>query len=289
MFDNRYGFNSGSALIQGGNTHGDTLAMHAACNTTLAAGAAGVSTLFVNYLYMLRTKGVTKYDLVLTMNGVLSGLVAVTAGCALVEPWAAVLIGASAGVVYLVASYGLISCRFDDAVDAIPVHMASGIWGMLCTGMFAAPRYLEMAYGRSDHPGFFYSGNDGGGPDFNLFGAQIVGCLFVIVWTAGMMLPFFLFLERLGNFRAGAVEEVMGLDKAYFGGLQHGGEDSDPVNEEQIAKIAKQLEQEFGHHRPNKGHHRNHRSNSSDVGKETVATSTPEDPGDDDRLIAKNV
>jgi hypothetical protein len=71
-------------------------------------------------------------------NGALSGLVvAITAGCSVVEPWASVLIGGLAGVFYVLSFDLLIKLRIDDFVSAIPVHLANGIWGLIAVGLFA--------------------------------------------------------------------------------------------------------------------------------------------------------
>ena len=98
--------------------------------------------------------GVHTYDLGYTMNGCLTGLVAVTAGCATVDTWAAVVIGIIAGWVYLAGSKLLIHFRIDDAVDAIPVHMVGGAWGVLATGLFTKPELLEAAFGKTKHYGW---------------------------------------------------------------------------------------------------------------------------------------
>jgi Amt family ammonium transporter len=293
-----YGFNSGSALLADGTGKGDILAMYAAANTTLSAGAAGLSSVFVNYLVQQRlTGGQGQYDLRLTMNGVLSGLVAVTASCALIEPWAAVTIGSCAGALYLFASWGLVRLRLDDAVDAIPIHMINGIWGMLATGIFASPKRLQQAYGRHVHAGLLYSGQkegSSGGVDMTLLGAQIVGVLFIIGWTSGVMLPFFVGLEKMGRFRADAMAEVAGLDKASFGGLQHdGGEDE--ITPEQIQTVSKQLDRQL-RHRVKRSYHRsscgsNTSGSKTASEKETVDLSviTTDIGTGDDSKIAKTV
>ena len=67
------------------------------------------------------------------MNGSLSGLVGVTGACAVVEPWAALVIGIVSGWVYCLGSGLLIKVRIDDAVDGIPVHLFSGMWGCIAT------------------------------------------------------------------------------------------------------------------------------------------------------------
>ena len=211
-----YGFNGGSALLFG-TEHDFELAALAAVNTTLSAGVAGITALFGNMFVLQRLShdGKVIYDLQLTMNGVLAGLVAITAGCGLVEPWAAVIIGMIGGLLYLGASRLLIWMRVDDAVDAIPVHAANGAWGMIALGLFASPDRLLMAYGHDTHVGFFYSVfNRFYDVDFTLVGAQIVGCLFIIAWSAAIMTPFFLALDWFGLFRSSVKDELQGLDRS---------------------------------------------------------------------------
>ena len=139
---------------------------------------------------MKHRTGSIAYDLGYTMNGCLTGLVAITAGCATVEPWAAVVIGIVAGWLYLVGSKLLVKLRIDDAVDAIPVHMVGGAWGVIATGLFTSPTRRLMAFGAaSDHVGWFYEWGRGSG-DFTLLGIQLLAVLYVIGWT-GIMMGFF--------------------------------------------------------------------------------------------------
>jgi hypothetical protein len=153
----------------------------------------------------------------------------------LVEPWAAILVGFVAGLLYLSGSALLIRLRLDDAVDAIPVHMMNGMWGVLSVGFLASPRNLELAYGRVvEHPGWIYSWSDG-----RLLAAQIVGLLFIAFWTFSTMMPFFIWLDWKGWFRSDPLEEIVGLDTSYHGGLiMLGGEES--VNPEYISQFNKQ-------------------------------------------------
>jgi Amt family ammonium transporter len=121
------------------------------------------------------------------MNGCLSGLVAITAGCGTVENWAAVCIGAVAGLIYLGGSAFLIRCRIDDAVDAIPVHMFNGIWGVISTGLLSSPGGVKDAYGTSEYAGWFYEVSRGS-LDATLFLNQILCVLFVCGWVTFTMM-----------------------------------------------------------------------------------------------------
>jgi Amt family ammonium transporter len=154
----------------------------------------------------------------MAMNGVLSGLVAITGGCAVMEPWAAVVTGIIAGWLYIYGSNLLIRLRIDDAVDAIPVHMLNGMWGLLATGLVASPRKLELAYGDSDHTGWFYS-LGAGSFDASLLTNQVMELLFILGWTFFTMFPFFIWLNYQGWLRADSLEELVGLDMSYHGGM----------------------------------------------------------------------
>jgi Amt family ammonium transporter len=212
-----YGFNGGSALSSSIQDSEVVMAL-AATNTTLAGGAAGLSALFVNLWYLERYTGEPYFDVKKAMNGSLAGLVAITGSCGVVEPWAAVVIGSIAGVFYLLASQLLLMIRVDDACDAIPVHGFCGLWGVLAVGLFASPTRLEAFYGNGSHPGLFYSWHDGNS-DARLLGAQIVGALFIVVWVIVFMLPFFVWLDWKGWLRSDPLEELVGLDTSYHGGL----------------------------------------------------------------------
>jgi ammonium transporter, Amt family len=188
-----FGFNPGSALVLGIDTPGNVAAT-AAVSTALSGAAGGVCALFTNLFLEERRTGEPKFDLGMCFNGALSGLVAITSGCGVVEPWAAIVIGIVSGWVYMWSSNLLIRWRIDDAVDAIPVHMFNGIWGVLATGFVASPRLMEEAFGTGDYPGLFYALARG---TFraNLLGAQVVLIFFICGWTFFTMMPFFIWLN----------------------------------------------------------------------------------------------
>jgi Amt family ammonium transporter len=150
-------------------------------------------------------------DVGYTLNGCLTGLAAITGGCASVEPWAAVVIGTFAGFFYLVGSHLLVRLRIDDAVDAIPVHMVGGAWGVLATGLFSNPHRIEVAYGMTKHAGWFYEWSQGSG-DFTLLGIQMLEILFIFGWTFVTMGACFYGLNMLGMLRISALEEEVGMD-----------------------------------------------------------------------------
>jgi Amt family ammonium transporter len=211
-----YGFNPGSVLKISSASSGFVASL-AAVNTTLGAAAAAVSAMFsLSFVEYYKT-GLTTYDLTATMNGCLTGLVAITAGCATVEPWAAVVIGIVAGWVYLFSSWALIKLRIDDAVDAIPVHFAGGWWGVWATGLFSSPRLMEAAFSNSTNVGWFYEWGRGSA-NFTLMGLQIVGTLFVIGWTCTVMGIYFWVLNYFNVLRIDELEEEVGMDISFHKG-----------------------------------------------------------------------
>ena len=177
----------------------------------------------------------------------------ITGGCGVVEPWAAALSGCVSGVLYMLASRGLVAIRLDDAVDAIPVHMANGIWGLISVGLFASPGRLEKVYGHSEHPGWFFAINNGEPGNMRLLGAQLVGILFIVGWVATIMLPFFIWLDWKGWFRSDPLEEIVGLDTSYHGGLVLLAHD-DSVNPEYVSALKKQREEQGNLRRRRVGH-----------------------------------
>jgi Amt family ammonium transporter len=219
-----------------------TIAANAAVSTALSGAAGGVSALFTNLWIEERKTGEPSFSLVMAMNGALSGLVAITSGCALVEPWAAVVTGIIAGWLYIFGSSLLIRLRIDDAVDAIPVHMVNGMWGLLATGLVASPRKLELTYGASDHVGWFYSLGRGSF-DASLLANQLLVLLLILGWTFFTMFPFFIWLNYKGWFRADSLEELVGLDISYHGGMN--------INNNGGSGVKKEYVQAYNRHKGN--------------------------------------
>jgi Amt family ammonium transporter len=190
-----YGFNPGSTLGVG-NTG---LIGLVTLNTTLGAAGGTLACMFVQYL---RSK---KWDLIYTLNGSLAGLVAITAGCAFVAPWAAVIIGLVAGVLVVFAADFIERLRIDDPVGAFAVHGACGIWGTLAIGLFGQPG-LTLAPSGVDvatRAGLFL----GAGPD--LLVVQFIGSLATVAFTAVFSVVMFGALRLVGRLRVSdKVDEV---------------------------------------------------------------------------------
>lgn len=109
------------------------------------------------------------------------------------------------------------------AVDAIPVHMVNGAWGLIATGFLASPRLMMEAYDSDHAVGWFYSLGRGS-TDARLLANQVCALLFILGWTLVTMFPFFIWLNYMGWLRADSLEELVGLDISYHGG-SGGGKD----------------------------------------------------------------
>ena len=233
-----YGFNPGSTLAIVG---ADTSAVAALCavTTTIAAAAGSVSAMFTDMILEKRTTGETTYDITMCMNGALSGLVGITAGCSVVEPWAALIIGIVAGWTYIFWSKLLIKLKIDDAVDAIPVHFGNGIWGIISVGLFASPRRTALAFGDHGHNGWFYNWDDAW-----LLCAQVCCVLWVIGWVGVIMTPYFHLLNALGLFRVDALEEEVGLDISHHKGAayDYSGPSADTQEKFEISRSSRKIE-----------------------------------------------
>lgn len=237
-----YGFNPGSTLLIS-NEGVASVAALCAVTTTLSAASAAVSALFTDMILARRTTGETTYDITMVMNGSLSGLVGITAGCSVVEPWAAVVIGIVSGWTYIFWSNLLVKLKIDDAVDAIPVHLGNGIWGCLAVGLFAEPVRTMNAYSQDLHVGWFYSWGRGSG-DAHLLAAQICGVLWILGWVGVVMTPFFVLLNMLGMFRVDSLEEEVGLDISHHKGAayDYSGPDQDTVDKFEVNRSSRKIE-----------------------------------------------
>lgn len=197
-------------MVIASENSGDVAAL-VAINTTLGACAGAVSGMFFSSLIDWRTHGEVSYDVCATMNGCLTGLVAITAGCATVETWAAAVIGIFSGLFYVLASKLLVRLRIDDAVDAIPVHMVGGAWGLISTGLLSSPQLIAKAFKENPHSGWFYEWSEGSG-DFTLIGIQLIAVLFIFGWGSLTMGFWFGLMNYMGWFRVDPLEESVGLD-----------------------------------------------------------------------------
>ena len=185
-----FGFNPGSTLSVGdGNLIGLV-----AINTNLAAAAGAISAMATVWMRY------GKPDLSMTMNGALAGLVAITAPCAFVDPWAAIAIGAVGGVIVVLGVSVLDKIHVDDPVGAVPVHGMNGLWGTLAIGIFGKAE-LGLA-----GDGVLYGGG------FGQLGVQALGALARAGFALVCMGAIFLAIKKTVGLRVSREEELRGLD-----------------------------------------------------------------------------
>lgn len=183
-----FGFNPGSMLAAT-----ELRISIIAANTVLAAAAGGIVAMLVTWWKF------GKPDVPMAGNGVIAGLVAITAGCAWVSPWQSVLIGMIAGVLVVVSVWFIDwKLKIDDPVGAISVHAVNGLWGILALGLLADGTYGGVT-------GLLY-----GNVDFMV--AQIISAVVVAVWAFGMGAVLFFTLKKTVGLRVSDREQIEGLD-----------------------------------------------------------------------------
>ncbi len=183
-----FGFNGGSTVSATGD---DTLTAMGSIFTTTNLAAA-VSTVTVMIITWIRYK---KPDVSMTLNGSLAGLVAITAGCDVVSPAGAAIIGIIAGFVVVFGIEFIDKVlKIDDPVGAVGVHGLCGATGTLLTGLF------------STSEGVFY------GHGFRFFGIQCLGVISVIAWVTVTMIIIFTLIKKTVGLRVSEKEEINGLD-----------------------------------------------------------------------------
>ncbi|EKX37562.1 ammonium transporter [Guillardia theta CCMP2712] len=195
-----YGFNCGSTLmISGGAAN---VAGKVAVNMTISAASAAITATFLAKALQ------GHYNISMGLNGVLAGLVGITANCAVVDPWMAFLIGFVAALILYGGHYLLLALRIDDPCDASVVHGFCGMWGIWATGIFCTDKNVQYA----GYP----NANEACGSG-EQFGVQVVGSLVIAAWTIGMSVMLFLFIDKTIGIRVSAEVEEAGLDISEHG------------------------------------------------------------------------
>ena len=183
-----FGFNPGSQLAATGEVNRIAIS-HVFLTTNLAAACGGIATMFVTWMKY------GKPSFSLTLNGVLAGLVGITAGCDAVDAWGAIIIGLVCGIV-LVYAIEFIDRKLhiDDPVGASSVHGVCGILGTLMTGLFSVSE------------GLFY------GHGWGFLGAEAFGILMIDLWAAVTGVILFYSIKKIHGLRVSARIEDEGLD-----------------------------------------------------------------------------
>jgi Amt family ammonium transporter len=187
-----FGFNPGSTTTMGGG------AAIIAVTTNLAAASGAIIALIVSWIKF------GKADAGMSLNGALAGLVAITAGCANVNPAGAVIIGGIAGALVVFSVLFFDNIGVDDPVGAVSVHGVCGAWGTLAVGLFA-----DASYGGVN--GFFYGGEIG------VLGIQALGVFsaFAFAFVVGFLM--FKLIDKTIGLRVSKREEIEGLDQHEHG------------------------------------------------------------------------
>jgi Amt family ammonium transporter len=209
-----FGFNPGSTL-----SGTDLRISFVVVNTMLASitGALGAHVI-------LTMKGL-KPDVTMLCNGMLAGLVAITAPCAFVQPWSAAVIGAIAGVLVVYAVFFWEGLGIDDPVGAISVHGVNGLWGVLSVGIFATGEYgagwngvvrpeMVAKYGSDGVRGLLYG-------DPSQFFMQLIDCIVVCIFGFIMAYVWFKVSDLITPLRVDAEVEMEGLDSSEVGVLAY--------------------------------------------------------------------
>ena len=197
LFFGWFGFNAGSTLAA------TELRISIIATNTLLAGATGATVAL--YYSIVRTG---KADILLACNGALAGLVGITAPCAYVAPWAAVVIGGIASPV-MIGSLSFVErvLRVDDPVGAVSVHGAAGLWGLLAVGIFA--------------DGTFGVSGLVDGEAWQIV-AQLISMGVVTAWALTTGFALFFFLKLTMGIRVSREDELEGLDISEHGILAYG-------------------------------------------------------------------
>lgn len=179
-----FGFNGGSVL-----SADPALTSLVLTTTSLAAAAGGLTA--AGFVYLLYKN----FDLTMFMNGILGGLVSITAGADLMSITDAIFVGAIGGIVVVLSVSLLDKLRLDDPVGAVAVHLGTGIWGTLAVGLFGSAAGTEQ------------------------FLIQLAGVAIVAAFCCAFSFGFLSLIKKIWGLRVNREEELDGLDQAEHGGM----------------------------------------------------------------------
>jgi ammonium transporter, Amt family len=191
-----FGFNPGSTLSV--DFGGFGYFGYVALTTNLAAAAGAIGGIATSWIVL------KKPDISMMLNGVLAGLVAVTAASGFVAPWAAVVIGLVSGFIAVVGVIAVERIGIDDPIGAVAVHGMSGVWGTLATGLFALPLLAKNL--NTGTGGLVYTGS------FHQLGVQVLGLLAVGAFTFSASFGTLYAMHKLWGIRVDDHVETQGLD-----------------------------------------------------------------------------
>jgi ammonium transporter, Amt family len=196
-----FGFNPGSTLSV--DFGGFGYFAYVALTTNIAAAAGALGGVTTAWLVL------KKPDISMMLNGVLAALVAITAACGFVAPWAAVVIGLVSGFIAVVGVIAVERIGIDDPIGAVAVHGMSGVWGTLATGLFAAPSLAKRL--GTGVGGLVYTGS------FHQLGVQALGVAAVGAFTFSASFGVLWTMNKLWGIRVEDHAETAGLDVSEHG------------------------------------------------------------------------
>ena len=199
-----FGFNPGSTLAA------TELRISVIAVTTLLAGSAGG---FIATIYTWIKFG--RPDVTMASNGVIAGLVAITAPCAWVEGWAAVVIGLIGGLIMVESVLFFERKGIDDPIGAVACHLIAGIWGLISVGIFADGTYGLYTTEGPKVIGLLY----GGGVDQLI--AQAIGVVANFAWVFGTSYALLWVMKKTIGLRVSKEEELEGLDRTEHGAISY--------------------------------------------------------------------
>ncbi|WOG83206.1 hypothetical protein DCAR_0102380 [Daucus carota subsp. sativus] len=218
-----YGFNPGSfnkisTVYVSGSYYGQWSAVgRTAVTTTLAGCTAALTTLFGKRILS------GHWNVTDVCNGLLGGFAAITGGCSIVDPWAAIICGFVAALVLLGFNKLAEKLKYDDPLEAAQLHGGCGAWGIIFTALFAREKYVFEVYG--GEPGRPHGLFMGGGA--RLLAAHLVQIVVIFVWVSVTMGTLFFVLHKLKLLRITADEEMAGMDMTRHGGFAYAYDDED--------------------------------------------------------------
>jgi ammonium transporter, Amt family len=196
-----FGFNPGSTLSV--DFGGVGFFAYVALNTNLAAAAGVLGAVATSWIV------IKKPDLSMMLNGAVAALVAITAACAFVAPWAAIVIGLVAGVIVVLGVLLVERVRIDDPIGAIAAHGMAGVWGTLALGFLTLPSQAKsLATGSA---GLFYGGG------LHQLGVQALGLVTVGAFTLTTSFAVLWLMKVTVGIRADSEAETAGLDVSEHG------------------------------------------------------------------------
>ena len=176
-----YGFNCVAAQqLSGGKS---ILASRSAVTTTMSAALAGATTMLIDHVTPKQKMEPRRMN-----NGILCGLVSISGSAGLIEPHFAIVVGIVAGLCYTTSSKLLLSFRVDDVVDAVPIHLVGGVWGLISPALFVSRQSYILMYGypadeADDAPcGLFMDCKNHG----TILGANMLLLLAIVAWIGTM-------------------------------------------------------------------------------------------------------